>query len=295
MTQEPILFVENLQLQIEQGGRMHSVLRGVDIAVEPGSIHGLVGESGAGKSMLAKAIVGLLPDSARVSSGKIHFEGQPLLEASARGRRDLLGSSITMIMQNPMTALNPVIRVGKQMNAVLRRHFGLDGASARQRALQALESVHIRNPERVVELYPHELSGGMCQRVLVSLAFACEPRLIVADEPTTALDVTVQRQVLRLLKEMQKKSNVTVLFITHDLGIVAKLCDSATVMFAGRAVETGPVARICRQPQHEYTQALFAATPRYDRPDMSLKPIPPSLRDRLLDEARSYDRVRGHV
>jgi peptide/nickel transport system ATP-binding protein len=295
MSEADVLSVDDLELQIVQGERTHSILRGVNLGVEGGSIHGLVGESGAGKSMLAKTIVGLLPDAARISSGNVYFAGRSLLDVSERGRRDLLGRSVSMIMQNPMTALNPVMRIGKQMTAVLRRHFALGQAAAKQRALQALDSVHIRNPKKVLELYPHELSGGMCQRVLVSLAFACEPRLIVADEPTTALDVTVQRQVLRLLKEMQEKSNVTVLFITHDLGIVAKLCDSATVMFAGRTVETGPVSQICEQPQHEYTRALFAATPRYDRPDAALKPIPTSLRDRLLDEARLYDRKRGYV
>jgi peptide/nickel transport system ATP-binding protein len=295
MTTATVLAIDDLHLEITQRHGVTPILRGVDLSVAAGSIHGVVGESGAGKTMVAKAIMGLLPEGSRVTAGDILFEGQSLLTMAEEQRRGLLGRSISMIMQNPMTALNPVVRIGKQMTAVLRRHLRLDETAARQRALAALTAVRIRHPERVLRLYPHELSGGMCQRVLVSLAFASEPRLIIADEPTTALDVTVQRQVLQILKEMQARTGVAVVFITHDLGIVAKLCDSASVMFAGRVVETGPVEQLFAEPQHDYTKALFAATPRYDRPAAELRPVPPALRDRLLEEAKSYDMARPHV
>jgi peptide/nickel transport system ATP-binding protein len=295
MTAGAVLAIDGLHLEIGQHHGATPILRGVDLHVAAGSIHGVVGESGAGKTMVAKAIMGLLPEGARVTGGDIRFDAQSLLTMGEGQRRSLLGRSISMIMQNPMTALNPVVRIGKQMTAVLRRHLQLDAEAATQRALAALSAVRIRHPERVLRLYPHELSGGMCQRVLVSLAFASEPSLIIADEPTTALDVTVQRQVLQILKELQARTGVAVVFITHDLGVVAKLCDSASVMFAGRVVETAAVERLFAQPRHDYTKALFAATPRYDRPAAALRPVPTALRDRLLDEARSYDRARSDV
>ena len=295
MTPATVLAINDLHLEITQRHGVIPILRGVELGVAAGSIHGVVGESGAGKTMVAKAIMGLLPEGARITAGDIRFESQSLLTMAAGQRRRLLGRSISMIMQNPMTALNPVMRIGKQMTAVLQRHLRLDEAAATQQALAALTAVRIRHPERVLRFYPHELSGGMCQRVLVSLAFASEPRVIIADEPTTALDVTVQRQVLQILKEMQARTGVAVVFITHDLGIVAKICDTASVMFAGRVVETGAVEQLFAEPQHDYTKALFAATPRYDRPAAELRPVPSALRDRLLDEAKFYDMARPHV
>jgi peptide/nickel transport system ATP-binding protein len=284
-----VLTVGGLSVVLGQGRKAVRVLRDVDIAVGHGRIHGLVGESGAGKTMVAKAIMGLLPESARVTAGDIRFENRSLLALGGGARRGLLGTSITMIMQNPMTALNPVRRIDQQMAAILRHHLPIGAREARDRALAALEAVHIREPARVLDLYPHEISGGMCQRVLIALAFACEPRLIIADEPTTALDVTVQRQVLRLLKEMQSRTGVAVIFVTHDLGVVAKICDSASVMFAGRVLETATVDRLMVAPQHPYTAALFAATPRYDRPDRPLVAIPAGLREQLFAEAAALD------
>ena len=291
-----VLTVNGLSVALGQRAKTVRVLRDVDIAVGHGRIHGLVGESGAGTTMVAKAIMGLLPESARVTSGDIRFEGRSLLALDGGARRGLLGTSITMIMQNPMTALNPVRRIGQQMAAILRHHLPIGAREARERALAALEAVHIREPARVLDLYPHEISGGMCQRVLIALAFTCEPRLIIADEPTTALDVTVQRQVLRLLKEMQSRTGVAVIFVTHDLGVVAKICDSASVMFAGRVLETATVGRLMEAPQHPYTAALFAATPRYDRPDQPLIAIPAGLREQLFAESAALDHKGGrHV
>ncbi len=266
------------------------ILRGVDLQVETGKILGLVGESGGGKTMVCKAVLGILPESARIATGSIRFEGRELLAMGAQERRGLLGRSIAMILQNPMTALNPAFRIESQMTDVLRLHMGLDKAAARARALELLHAVHIRDPERVLRLYPHELSGGMCQRVVISIAFSCKPKLIIADEPTTALDVTVQHQILRLIRDLQRTTGTSVLFITHDLGVVAKICDSVSVIHAGRILESGPVERIFSSQQHPYTEALINAAPRYDRPETALHPIPPALRERLAIETALYDR-----
>jgi len=276
-----VLAIEGLRLAIGET----PILRGVDLAVERNCVHGLVGESGAGKTMVGKAIVNALPEAARITAGAIRFDGRDLIAMTGRARRRLMGRAIAMILQNPMTALNPVIRIGDQMADILAYHLEVSRRGAAARAAAMLAAVHIRDPERVMRLYPHELSGGMCQRVVIALAFACEPRLIVADEPTTALDVTVQYRVLRLLKEMQARTQSAVLFITHDLGVVAKLCDEVSVMFAGRIVESAAVADLFAHPRHDYTAALLAATPRYDRPASTLTPIPDALRTRLLQEA----------
>ncbi len=282
--------LENLRVAIHSKGTRTPVLRGAHLQLEAGKILGLVGESGGGKTMVCKAILGVLPESARVESGSILFEGRDLLAMPARERRGLLGRSIAMILQNPMTALNPVFRIEDQMTDVLRLHASLDRAQARARALEMLAAVHIREPERVLRHYPHELSGGMCQRVVISIAFSCSPRLIIADEPTTALDVTVQHQILRLIRELQRKTGTSVLFITHDLGVVAKICDSVSVIHAGRILESGPVEKIFSSQHHPYTQALLDAAPRYDRPDTALHPVSPELRERLAREAEEFDR-----
>ncbi len=288
-----ILEIEDLRVSIHGKGTRTPVLRGAHLQLEQGRILGLVGESGGGKTMVCKAILGVLPESARVESGTIRFEGRDLLTMPARERRGLLGRSIAMILQNPMTALNPVFRIEDQMTDVLRLHAGLDRAQARARALEMLTAVHIRDPERVLRHYPHELSGGMCQRVVISIAFSCSPRLIIADEPTTALDVTVQHQILRLIRELQRKTGTSVLFITHDLGVVAKVCDSVSVIYAGRILESGPVERIFSSQHHPYTQALLDAAPRYDRPETALHPVSQELRERLAREAEEYDRTVG--
>ena len=288
---EPVLDIEGLDVAIQDT----PVVRGVNLRIDAGRIHGLVGESGGGKTMVCKAAIGILPRGARVARGAIRFAGRDVLGMRPAERRALLGRSIAMILQNPMTALNPVYRIGDQIIDVLRLHLGLDGAAARRRALDLLHAVHIREPEKVMRYFPHELSGGMCQRVAISIAFSCEPRLIIADEPTTALDVTVQHQILRLIRELQRRSGTAVLFITHDLGIVAKLCDEVSVIYAGRILDSGPVARIFSADRHPYTEALLSAAPRYDRPRLELQPVPQALRERLLEEARAYDRKPEHA
>jgi peptide/nickel transport system ATP-binding protein len=279
-----ILDINSLYLEIGQ-----PILRGVSLQIKEGEVHGLVGESGAGKTMLGKSVLGLLPERAQVSHGFINFDGRELLKIRSAERREILGRDITLIPQNPMTALNPVKRIEPQVMDVLQLHLGMSATAARQRATALLNDVHIREIDRVRRQFPHELSGGMRQRVLIAIAFACQPKLIVADEPTTALDVTVQRQILRLIKELQANSNTAILFITHDLGVVAKICNRVSVIHSGRILESNSTEKLFAQPKHPYTQALLAATPRFDRPAHALHPVPPILIDALWEEARLHD------
>ena len=292
MTAAPVLSVRDLHLAIAGRRRDTSILRGVSLEIAPGEVHGLVGESGAGKTMIGKAVLGIQPSRARITAGSVRFDGRDITHLPERERRRLMGRGMGLIPQDPMTSLNPAHRIGAQIADVLRLHLGLDRAAAGARALELLNEVHIRAPERVVRQYPHELSGGMRQRVSIAIAFACRPKLIVADEPTTALDVTVQRQVLALIKRMQAQEDASILFVTHDLGVVAKICDRVTVLHGGRVLETGATRRIVEAPDHDYTRALIAATPRHDRPGDRLRPVPEALTARLNAEALAYDAAR---
>ena len=228
---------------------------------------------------------------AAIRAGQVQFEGRDLLAMPDKERRGLLGRRIALIPQDPMTSLNPVRRIGAQMVALLQLHLGLSKRAALDRAADLLAEVAIRDPARVLQLYPHELSGGMRQRVLIAMAFACDPALVIADEPTTALDVTVQRQVLQLVERMRQRHDAAILFVTHDLGVVAKICRSMTVLHAGRVLEDGPTADVLVKPHHAYTRALLAATPRADRPADALKPVPPALIESLWAEARRLDQL----
>jgi peptide/nickel transport system ATP-binding protein len=283
----PLLDIRDLQLVIGAT----PILRGVSLQLEAGAVQGLVGESGAGKSMIGRAVLGLLPPGARVSTGTVRFAGRDLLNLPERELQQLRGRDISLIPQNPMTALNPVARIEPQLTDVVRMHLGIDAKAARARALQLLNEVHLREPERVLRQYPHQLSGGMRQRVCIAIAFACNPKLVIADEPTTALDVTVQKQILRLIREMQTVHHTAVLFISHDLGVVAKACGEVSVLHAGRVLEHNSTEALFAQPQHEYTRALLAATPRYDRPGEALQPLPVELNERLWRDALRYDQV----
>jgi peptide/nickel transport system ATP-binding protein len=286
MTAASVLEISQLSLSLERRGEpLKQILRGVDLAIAPGEVVGLVGESGGGKTMVGKAVLGILPPSARIGGGQIRFDGIDLLTLPAWRRRALLGRRIAMILQNPMTALNPAIRIEHQIVDVLQYHLKMSAGQARQRALALLDAVQIRDPDRVMRHYPHELSGGMCQRVIISIAFACEPQLIIADEPTTALDVTVQHQILRLIKELQERTGTAVLFITHDLGIVAKVCDHVNIIYGGKILESRPVEDLFRTPRHPYTRALLQAAPRYDRPDVRVTAVPDSLHASLQGDA----------
>jgi peptide/nickel transport system ATP-binding protein len=265
------LEIDGLSVSLRRGGAR--ILRRASIAVAPGEVHGLVGESGAGKSMIGRAVFGILPRAVEVIEGTVRLGGVDLLTLSDRERRALVGAGAALIPQDPLTALNPSKRIEPQMTDRLTHILGLSAAEAKTRALGLLEEVRIRDPSRVFRSYPHELSGGMRQRVLIASAFAAEPKLIVADEPTTALDVTVQKQILKLIAEMQRRRQTALLFVTHNLGVVAKICQRVSVLYAGKVVEQTDVATLFKAPAHLYTRALMAATPRYDRPDDSLRPV----------------------
>lgn len=286
-----VLAIRDLRVAVGRGVEATNILRGVSIEVAAGEVRGLVGESGAGKSMLGRAVLGLLPANADIRGGSVEFEGRNLLALPEHERRSLLGRRIALIPQDPMTSLNPVKRVGAQISTVLRHHLRLSKRDAMSRAADLLGEVAIRDPRRVLDLYPHEISGGMRQRVLIAMAFACDPTLVIADEPTTALDVTVQRQVLQLVERLRQRHGAAVLFITHDLGVVAKICRTITVMHAGRVLEDGETADVLTKPRHPYTRALLAATPRVDRPADMLRPVPPALIEGLWSEARRLDRL----
>jgi peptide/nickel transport system ATP-binding protein len=258
----PVLTIANLSAAIRGGPQL---LHDISLSVAPGEVHGLVGMSGAGKSMIGRCVLGILPNAVHVTAGSILFEGQDLVGLSERARRRA-GAGLALIPQDPLSALNPSRRIASQMTDVMRLRLGISQSEADHRALAMLDEVQIRDPAGVLRRYPHELSGGMRQRVLIATAFACEPRLIVADEPTTALDVTVQKQILRLIRDLQRRRNTALLFVTHDLGVVAKICSSVTVLNLGRIVEQAPAADIFAAPRDAYTRALLAATPRYDRP-----------------------------
>ena len=291
----PVLEIIDLHLEIEADRRRTQILRGVDLSIDAGEVHGLVGESGAGKTMVGKVVLGIQPTQAKVTRGTVRFDGQDITHISERARRELMGKGLALIPQDPTTALNPAYRIGKQVTDVLRLHLGMNKAAARVRAFELLSDVHIRSPERVLQQYPHELSGGMRQRVLIAVAFSCQPKLIIADEPTTALDVTVQRQVLGLIKDLQANRGTALLFITHDFGVVAKICDRLTVLNAGRVLEQGTVRSTFKRPKHAYTSALMKATPRYDRPGDELAPVPAKLTAELEKEATAYDQEAGHA
>ncbi|WP_416370183.1 ABC transporter ATP-binding protein [Tritonibacter mobilis] len=267
------------------------ILRNVSLNVAAGEVRALVGESGAGKSMIGKAILGTLPGAIRITGGEIRLDGQNLLALRPAERRRVIGQTAALIPQDPLTALNPVRRIGPQITRRLVDILGWSKRDAEARALDLLAEVHIPDPKRVMQSYPHELSGGMRQRVLIASAFAAEPKLIIADEPTTALDVTVQKQILRLIKEMQERHNTALLFVTHDLGVVAKICQNLTVLFGGKVLEEAAVEAFFAAPQHPYSRALLAATPKYTDPDQNLTPVPQRIIDDLQAELRFAERT----
>ncbi|RWE73486.1 ABC transporter ATP-binding protein [Mesorhizobium sp.] len=281
------LDIRSLSAVLPNGQR---VLRSVSLVVQPGEVRALVGESGAGKTMIGKAVLGVLPKSVRIVEGEMLIEGEDLGGLSPKARRNLIGARTALIPQDPLTALNPSRRIGPQMTDRLVRILGWSGERADKRIRQLLDEVHIRDPERVLKSYPHELSGGMRQRVLIAAAFAAEPRLIVADEPTTALDVTVQKQILRLIAQLQRDHGTAILFVTHDLGVVAKISQKVSVLYAGKVVEEAETAQLFAAPQHAYTRALIAATPRYTDPYASLKPVDERVLAGLTAEIAAADK-----
>jgi peptide/nickel transport system ATP-binding protein len=259
---QPILEIKNLQVGVDTGKSVQSVLDGVSLQLFPGKTLGVVGESGCGKSMTALATMGLLPDRFAVNGGSITLAGEDLLAAKPSRLRQLRGNAMSMIFQEPMTALNPVLTVERQITEVIELHQKKSSAEAREIALEMLRAVQIPGPEERLIAYPHELSGGMRQRVMIAIALACRPKVIIADEPTTALDVTVQAQIFRLLRELQMQTETAIMLITHDLGAVAEMADDVAVLYAGKCVESGTVEAILGAPAHPYTRGLMSCTPR---------------------------------
>jgi len=268
-----LLDIRNLRVHFDTDDGVVRALDGVDIQVPAGKTVCLVGESGCGKSVTSHAVMGLTPRNGRIVSGSIRFEGRELLREREDRMNRIRGREIAMIFQDPMNALNPVHSVGRQIkeSLVLHQHLG-DGDAARE-ALKLLEMVGIPEPKARLKEYPHQLSGGMSQRVMIAMALACRPKLLIADEPTTALDVTIQAQILDLLRELQAEIGMSVLLITHDLGVVAEMAHIVSVMYCGRIVESGPVDTLFANPSHPYTQGLLQSLPRVDRDTDDLSPI----------------------
>jgi peptide/nickel transport system ATP-binding protein len=275
---EPLLAVRNLGVTFQlRGGRAVKAVDDVSFEVRPGQHVGLVGESGSGKSVTSLAIMGLLPARGVKVSGEVVYGGRNLLEQSRQRMNSLRGRDIAMVFQDPMTSLNPVVPIGLQVTEVLKQHFDVSKSDGQDRAAALLKKVGIPDPSKRLKDYPHQLSGGMRQRVLIAIALACEPRLLIADEPTTALDVTIQAQVLEVLKRLVADTDAALLMITHDLGVVAGLCDSVNVMYSGRIVESATRERLFAQPRHPYTGGLLESIPRLDSPrGAPLTPIPGS-------------------
>jgi len=272
---ERALAVENLTTEFRIGGTWYPAVRGISFALARNETLALVGESGCGKSITALSIIGLVPKAnGRVSSGRVLLEGRDLLALDESEMERIRGNRIAMIFQEPMTSLNPVLTVGFQVIEALRYHTDLSPAAAKARALELLEQVKIPSARLRFDDYPHQFSGGMRQRVMIAIALACDPQVVLADEPTTALDVTIQAQVLALLAELKAKTGMAMIFITHNLGVVASIADRVAVMYAGDIVELAGVEALFAEPLHPYTEALLKSIPRVDRDALDLKPIP---------------------
>ncbi|MEP1930591.1 MAG: ABC transporter ATP-binding protein [Roseibium sp.] len=282
-----LLKVRNLSVRLRRGP---AILRSVSFDVAAGEARGLVGESGAGKSMIGKAILGTLPRAIEITDGEIWLDDENLLALPNTQWRKRIGTKAALIPQDPLTALNPSRRIGPQITNRLVQILKWKRSEAEARARELLHEVHIPDPERVMRSYPHELSGGMRQRILIASAFAAEPQLIIADEPTTALDVVVQKQILKLITEMQNRHGTALVFVTHDLGVVSKICQSLSVLYAGKVVEDTQVRDFFNGPAHPYAAALLAATPQYTDPESSLMPVPQPVIDRVRKEIEDFDR-----
>ena len=279
---EPILSVEDLHVQFWTGrGTVHAV-NGISFDIAPGETLGIVGESGCGKSVTSLALLGILPRAGKVTRGTAAFGGRDLLKLKDEQLRSIRGREIAMIFQDPMTSLNPVLSIGRQIREPLEAHFGMDRAQADKRAVELLDQVGIPSAKQRLKDYPHQFSGGMRQRAMIAMALACEPKLLIADEPTTALDVTIQAQILELLRTLVAERDTALILITHDLGVVAGMCERVNVMYAGMFMETGSASRLFAQPRHPYTLGLLQSVPRLDAGRrQELQPIPGAPRDML--------------
>ena len=261
---EPLLAVEHLSVQFWTGGGTVYAVNGISFEVPAGETLGIVGESGCGKSVTALALLGLLPRAGRVKSGTARLEGRDLLQLKDRELRRLRGRQIAMIFQDPMTSLNPVLTIGRQIREALQAHFEMNRKEAEARAAELIDRVGIPSAKARLRDYPHQFSGGMRQRAMIAMALACEPKLLIADEPTTALDVTIQAQILDLLRELVAEENAALILITHDLGVVAGMCERVNVMYGGMFMETGSAEQLFGSPRHPYTLGLLQSVPRLD-------------------------------
>jgi peptide/nickel transport system ATP-binding protein len=257
-----LLEIDNLQTHFRTPDGINRAVDGLSLTIQAGQTLALVGESGCGKSVTAMSVLRLIPEPPGKIAGRIAFDGRDLLALTRAEMRHIRGNDISMIFQEPMTSLNPVLTVGRQIREPLRLHQGQDRAGAEKRAVEMLALVGIPEPERRVEAYPHQMSGGMRQRVMIAMALACNPKLLIADEPTTALDVTVQAQILDLMRDLKRRVGAAIMLITHDLGVVAEVAEHVVVMYAGRKVEDAPVRQLFRSPRHPYTQGLLGAVPK---------------------------------
>jgi peptide/nickel transport system ATP-binding protein len=280
MTEQALLSVENLTVQFRGDAGWVNAIEGVDFAVGPGECLGIVGESGSGKSVSALSILKLHSRAnTRYASGAVRYDGRDLLTLPNRQLRRVRGGEIAMIFQDPMSSLNPVLTIADQIMEPLRQHQGLSARAARRQAVELLEMVRISDASRRIDDYPHRLSGGMRQRVMIATAVACRPKLLIADEPTTALDVTIQSQILELLRDLQREIGMSVILITHDLGVVAEFAQRVVVMYAGRVVESAPVGTLFARPMHPYTEGLIRAVPSLDEDVYRLATIPGNIPD----------------
>src|SRR4051794_13496365 len=279
---QPVLSVEDLRVQFWTGTGTVYAVNGISFDIAPGETLGIVGESGCGKSVSALSLLGLLPRAGRVKAGKAHFDNRDLLQMKDRELRKLRGKEIAMIFQDPMTSLNPVLTIGRQLREPLETHFGMSRKEATKRAAELVERVGIPSPRARLSDYPHQFSGGMRQRAMIAMALACKPKLMIADEPTTALDVTIQAQILTLLRELVTEENTALILITHDLGVVAGMCERVNVMYAGMFMETGSAEQLFETPRHPYTLGLLQSVPRLDATRRAkLQPIEGAPRDML--------------
>lgn len=282
MNHDPLLSIDNLHVEFTtHGGTVHAV-SGLSIDIHPGEIVAIVGESGSGKSVSAKAIMGLIPSpQGKISQGSIVFNKNVISNFSQKEMESIRGREIGMIFQDPLSSLNPTMRIGSQIGEGLIKHYGISRAEAREKAISLLRMVGISRPEIRVDQYPHQLSGGMRQRVVIAIAIACKPKLLIADEPTTALDVTIQEQILSLLKSIRSTEGTSIVLITHDLAVVAGIADRVAVMYAGKVVETADVETLFSSPKHPYTKALLAAVPNLaldqNEPLKAIRGSPPDL------------------
>ena len=287
---EVLLEVKDLEVTYGSGRKAYKAVKNANFTIYKGETFGLVGESGSGKSVFTKNFVGMLDANGMITGGSIMYEGRDMTKFTEKDWLGVRGKKIAMVMQDPMTSLNPLKKIGKQIQESIEHHQGLKGEAAKKAAIEMLAKVGIPDPERRYEQYPHEFSGGMRQRVVIAIALSCDPDLLICDEPTTALDVTIQAKILELIRSIQKERGISVIYITHDLGVVAKVADYVDVMYAGKIVETGTIDEIFYDPRHPYTWGLLSAMPDLDRQDYVILNSTANV-SKALDVMSPYERI----